>query len=490
MNSYSIYDDIAKRTNGEIYMAVVGPVRTGKSTFIRRFMEMFVLPKVEENQTAEITDQLPVSGSGTTITTVEPKFIPKEAIELSVSEEDPTKTMKLKLIDCVGYMVEGANGHIVDGSVRMVKTPWSDEEIPFTEAADIGTKKVIFDHSSVAVVVTTDGSISDIPRENYVSPEEQTVKELKSLGKPFIIVLNCTKPYSTETKKLSDELENKYKVPVIPINLEQLKEDDILKIFEKLISMFPVSEVIFEVPEYVYLLDENSPERQELFDKIRQICEKFSYMKDVNGSIAQMAEGITEEISLVKASLKDGRVNVRIKLNDSCFYNFISELLGFEVSDEAEYYESIKKLSVQAAELMRLKSAWEQSYSSGYGVVLPQKEEVVLQEPEIIKQGNKFGVKIHANAPCTHFIRTEIDTELAPIVGSQSQAEDLFEFIKSGGSSEGLWNTNIFGKSMGQMVEEGIASKISSLSDESRQKLQESMNKIVNESCGLVCFII
>lgn len=490
MNSYSIYDDIAKRTNGEIYMAVVGPVRTGKSTFIRRFMEMFVLPKVEENQIAEIVDQLPVSGSGTTITTVEPKFIPKQAVELNVSDEDYTKTMKLKLIDCVGYMVEGANGHIVDGSVRMVKTPWQDEEIPFTEAADIGTKKVIFDHSSVAVVITTDGSISDIPRENYCSPEEQTVNELKSLGKPFIIVMNCLKPFSMDTKRLADEMVEKYGVPVLPINLEQLREEDILKIFENLISMFPVSEVCFEVPEYVYMLDENCPERQELFTKIKEICDMFNYMKDVNTGIASKAQGIINEVSLLKSSMEDGKVSIRINLTDDCFYNFISGLLGFKVSDEAEYYESIKRLSSQASELMRLRSAWEQSYSSGYGVVLPLQEEVVLQEPEIIKQGNKYGVKIHACAPCTHFIRTEIDTELAPIVGSESQAQDLFEFIKSGGSSEGLWNTNIFGKSMGQMVEEGIASKISSLSDESRQKLQESMNKIVNESCGLVCFII
>lgn len=490
MNSYSIYDDIAKRTKGEIYMAVVGPVRTGKSTFIRRFMELFVIPKLEDTQVAEITDQLPVSGSGTTITTVEPKFIPKEAAELSVSEEDPTKKMKLKLIDCVGYMVEGANGHIVDGNVRMVKTPWQEDEIPFTEAADIGTRKVIFDHSSVAVVVTTDGSISDIPRESYVLPEEQTIKELKSLGKPFIIVMNCIKPFGSDTRRLTDELTEKYGVPVLPVNLEQLKEEDILKIFENLISMFPVSEVSFEVPEYVYMLDENSSERQELFTKIKEICDMFSYMKDVNTGISALAEGIVDEVSLVKSSMEDGRVSIRISLTDECFYNFISGLLGFKVSDEAEYYESIQRLSAQASELMRLRSAWEQSYSSGYGVVLPQKEEVVLQEPEIIKQGNKYGVKIHAYAPCTHFIRTEIDTELAPIVGSQSQAEDLFEFIKSGGSSDGLWNTNIFGKSMGQMVEEGIASKISSLSDESRQKLQESMNKIVNESCGLVCFII
>lgn len=490
MNSYSIYDDIAGRTQGEIYMAVVGPVRTGKSTFVRRFMEMFVLPKVPEIQVAEITDQLPVSGSGSAITTVEPKFIPKQAVELSVSEEDPTKTMKLKLIDCVGYMVEGANGHLVDGQVRMVKTPWQDDEIPFTEAADIGTRKVIFDHSSVAVVVTTDGSVSEIPRENFVKPEEQTINELKSLGKPFIIIMNCLKPFGNESKKLADELTEKYNVPVLPINLEQLKEDDILKIFKNLISMFPVSQVTFEVPEYVYMLDENSTERREIDSKIREICSGLNFMKDVDKSVSSFAGGIVSEINILRSSMQDGNVYIRIGLSDECFYNFISGLLGFKINDEAEYYESIKRLSAEAGELARLKSAWQQTSISGYGVVLPEKEEVVLQEPEIIKQGNKYGVKIHAYAPCTHFIKTEIDTELAPIVGSESQAKDLYDFIKAGGSSDGLWETNIFGKTMGQMVEEGINTKISSLSDESRLKLQDSMNKIVNESCGLVCFII
>ena len=490
MNSFSIYDDIATRTSGEIYMAVVGPVRTGKSTFVRNFIEQFLLPKVSDVQLDEIVDQLPLSGSGTTITTVEPKFIPKKAVEICVSPDDDTKHMKLKLIDCVGYMVEGANGHLVDGTIRMVKTPWQEEEIPFTKAAGIGTRKVIYDHSTLAVVVTTDGSISDIPRDAYVEPEQETICQLKELGKPFVVVLNCVKPYSQDAKMLADRLSCEYQIPVIPMNLEQLKDDDINKIFEQLIGMFPITEIRFQVPEYVYMLDENAEERVELFSRIKDITSGLKYMKDVSNVISELAGGIISEINLLCSDMESGSVSVRIELKEECYYNFISSLLGVKIKDDFEYFATVKELAEKNNQLKRLQGAWEQACSSGFGVVLPERNEVVLHKPEIIKQGNKFGVKIKACAPCTHFIKTEIDTELAPVVGSQNQAEDLYEFICQNQNSEGLWNTNIFGKSMGQMVEEGISSKIASLNDESRQKLQESMSKIVNESCGLVCFII
>lgn len=490
MNSFSIYDDIATRTSGEIYMAVVGPVRTGKSTFVRNFIEQFLLPKVSDALLDEIVDQLPLSGSGTTITTVEPKFIPKKAVEISVSPDDNTKQMKLKLIDCVGYMVDGANGHMVDGTVRMVKTPWQEEEIPFTKAADIGTRKVIYDHSTLAVVITTDGSISDIPRDSYVAPEQETICQLKELGKPFVVVLNCLKPYSQETKSLVETMSDEYKIPVIPMNLEQLKEEDINKLFEQLIGMFPLSEIRYQVPEYIYMLDEDSDEREELLNKIKELSSKLSYMRDVTPEISEMNGGIVSDVTLLNSNMENGKVTIRMELLEECYYEFISSLLGVRIKDDYEYYAMIKELADKSSELQRLQGAWEQACTSGFGVVLPNRSEIVLHEPEIIKQGNKYGVKIKACAPCTHFIKTEIDTELAPIVGTQVQAEDLYEFIRQNKNSEGLWNTNIFGKSMGQMVEEGISSKITSLSDESRQKLQESMSKIVNESCGLVCFII
>ncbi len=490
MNSFSIYDDIATRTSGEIYMAVVGPVRTGKSTFVRNFIEQFLLPKVSDSVLDEIVDQLPLSGSGTTITTVEPKFIPKKAVEINVSPDDNTKQMKLKLIDCVGYMVDGANGHMVDGTVRMVKTPWQDEEIPFTKAADIGTRKVIYDHSTLAVVITTDGSISEIPRDSYIVPEQETICQLKELGKPFVVVLNCLKPYSQETKSLVETMSDEYKIPVIPMNLEQLKEDDINKIFEQLIGMFPLSEIRYQVPEYVYMLDEDSDEREELLNKIKELSSKLSYMRDVTSEISELSGGIVSDITLLNSNMENGKVTVRMELLEECYYKFISSLLGVKIKDDYEYYAMIKELADKSNELQRLQGAWEQACTSGFGVVLPNRSEIALHEPELIKQGNKYGVKIKACAPCTHFIKTEIDTELAPIVGTQFQAEDLYEFIRQNKNSEGLWSTNIFGKSMGQMVEEGISSKITSLSDESRQKLQESMSKIVNDSCGLVCFII
>ncbi len=490
MNSFSLYEDIDKRTNGEIYMAVVGPVRTGKSTFIRRFSELFVLPNTEDESRTEILDQLPISGSGTTITTVEPKFIPKNGCTINVGEEDNPKYMKLRLIDCVGYMVEGANGHMSDGEIRMVKTPWLDDEIPFVRAADIGTKRVIHEHSTMAVVITTDGTISDIPRENYVDAEEMTVMEMNESGKPYVIILNTERPYSEETKGLVSELSEKYNTPVLPMNLEQLKDEDVSILFEKIVSMFPIAEISFNLPDYVFMLEDDSSLGYEIFDFIRHVCDKMNVMKDVKPGLSFNGFESIEGISLEYCSMESGKVCYNVKIKQAKYYEFMSGILGENITCESEYISAIKSLSALAKEYRRIKDAWSDATELGYGVVLPDKEEIILHEPELIKQGNRFGVKIHANAPCTHFIRTEIDTELAPIVGSETQAKDLIEFIKTGTDRDILWNTNVFGKSMGRMVEEGIETKITSLNDETREKLRNSMDRIVNESCGLVCFVI
>jgi stage IV sporulation protein A len=490
MNSFSIYEDIEGRTNGEIYMAVVGPVRTGKSTFIRRFSELLILPNVSDEAAAEVIDQLPLSGSGTTITTVEPKFIPREAVTVNVSDEDNPRLLKLRLIDCVGYMVNGANGHLENGNVRMVKTPWNDNEIPFTDAADIGTGRVIYEHSTVAIAVTTDGSISELTRESYLEAEERTVSQLKETKKPFVMVLNTIRPMSAETKRLSEELSIKYDIPVIPINLEQLRMEDILKIFEELISMFPVASVSFELPDFFFMLDEEDDVKKHVLSNIRDICSKINCMKDISDSYDEYCSTIIENINLLNCHLESGNARIRIDINRNAYYAFISGVLGKKVEGEIEFLEEIKALSKRSSEYDRLKEAWADTLLNGYGVVLPEKSEITMHEPEIIRQGNKYGIKIHVTAPCTHFIRTEIETELAPVVGSEAQARDLYEFITSDDGRKGIWNTDIFGKSMGMMVEDEIETKINSFGYESREKLRDSMNKIVNESCGLICFAI
>jgi stage IV sporulation protein A len=490
MNSFSIYEDIEGRTNGEIYMAVVGPVRTGKSTFIRRFSELLIIPNVSAEAAAEVIDQLPLSGSGTTITTVEPKFIPREGVLVNVSDEDNPKLLKLRLIDCVGYMVNGANGHLENGNVRMVKTPWNDIEIPFTDAADIGTGRVIYEHSTVAIAVTTDGSVSELARENYLEAEERTVSQLKETKKPFVMVLNTIRPMSADAKRLSEELSIKYDIPVLPINLEQLRMEEVLKIFEELISMFPVASVNFELPDFFFMLDEEADVKKHVLSGIRDICDRLSCMKDISDNYDEYCSTVIENINLCDCHLESGNARIRIDINRNAYYAFISGVLGKKVENEIEFLEEIKALSERSSDYDRLKEAWADSIMNGYGVVLPERSEITMHEPEIIRQGNKYGIKIHTTAPCTHFIRTEIETELAPVVGSEAQARDLYELLTGDESSQGIWNTDIFGKSMGRMVEEGIETKINSLDNESREKIRASMDKIVNESCGLVCFLI
>ena len=489
MDTYNIYKDIQARTRGEIYIGVVGPVRTGKSTFVRRFMELAALPNMEENQQKEVRDQLPLSGSGKLITTVEPKFIPKEAAKIQIAEG---LEAKIRLIDCVGYMVPEAAGNIEEGKERMVKTPWYAQEIPFHQAAETGTKKVIEEHSNIGLVVTCDGSFGEIPRKNYIESEEKTVAQLKRAGKPFLILLNSQKPYKEETLELAEELKKKYQAGVISVNCEQLRNDDVTRILEKVLYEFPIVQMEFYIPKWVEMLSSEHYLKEELISCVQQMMQTMHYIKDVTKDRLEFESQYVKGLFLETLDLSSGKIKIRIDMDDSWYYAILSETTGVDISDEYELIHMMQELSKMRGEYLKVKDAIESVQAKGYGVVTPDKTEIRLEEPIIIKQGNKYGVKIKSISPSIHLIRANIETEIAPIVGSEEQAKDLIAYIKSNNSGEeSIWQTNIFGKSIGQLVEDGIHRKLIQISDESQVKLQDTMQKIVNDSKGgLVCIII
>lgn len=490
MNSFDIYKDIEARTNGIIYLGVVGPVRTGKSTFIKRFMDLMVLPKMTDlNAKERAVDELPQSASGKTIMTAEPKFVPKEAAEVSLSED---VKVKMRLVDCVGYMVPGAAGHIENGVERKVKTPWFEQEIPFTKAAAIGTQKVIRDHSTIGIVVTTDGSIGDIEREDYLLAEEMTIRELQNMGKPFLVLVNSTKPYGTEAQNIANNLSQKFGVSVLAVNCEQLKEDDIANIMEKILYEFPVSEMHFFVPKWVEMIPQNHKVKKWIVSYIKQLMEEIDKIKDVVKGINKPANAWLKNIHMDDISMSTGKTVFQIQVDDKYYYELLSELSGDEILNEYDLIKMLKELSSIKKEYEGVRDAISSVKTKGYGVVNPRVEEIILEDPEIIKQGNKYGVKIHSEAPSIHMIRANIETEIAPIVGSEQQANDLINYIKQEAASEkGIWNTNIFGKSIQELITDGMKNKLMVINEESQEKLQDTMQKIVNDSNGgMVCIII
>lgn len=487
---FDLYKDIRERCNGEIYIGVVGPVRCGKSTFIKHFMDLMVLPFMEDSYEKErALDELPQSAKGKTITTTEPKFIPKNAANIQLGD---LTDVKVRLIDCVGYMVEGATGHMENEVERMVKTPWSAEEIPFTMAAEVGTKKVITDHSTIGLVVTTDGSFGDIPRENYLDAEEKTISELKKLKKPFIVVLNTTKPYSEDTRILADEIAGKYGVKVLPVNCEQLKKEDIHNILLSVLYEFPLSRIEFYMPKWVDMLPANHKIKMDLLDKVKEIMNSYSRIRDVSEAPINMESEFIKGSRCETLSLSDGLVKVVLDMDDNYYYEMLSDLTGENINGEYRLLQVLKEMAVMKKEYGKVLYALESVRRSGYGVVKPTKEEIRLASPELTKHGNKFGVKIKAESPSIHMIRANIETEIAPIVGSEEQARDLIRYIsESRDESEGIWETNIFGKTVEQLVNDGITGKLSVIGEESQLKLQETMQKIVNDSNGgMVCIII
>ena len=450
---------------------------------------MLALPAMEEGDRAEMRDQLPLSGSGTLITTVEPKFIPKEAVQLNLGEDIP---IWLRLIDCVGFLVPDATGNMENEKERMVKTPWFEEAIPFHQAAEIGTGKVISEHSTLGLVVTTDGSFGDIPRENFVEAEARTVEELKKQGKPFLILVNSQKPYKDETQKLTRELSEKYGATALAVNCDQLRADDIVKILECLLYEFPIRQIEFYIPKWVELLPLDDPVKAELLERIRELTAGLKYIRDVRKNTVKLECEYVKSTSVTQIDLASGEVRVRVEMKEKYYYRMVSDMTGVDIQGEYDLMRALRELSSMKKEYVRVQKAVESVRGCGYGVVIPEKEEITLDDPVVIRQGNKFGVKIRSASPSIHMIKANIETEIAPIVGTEQQAEELIAYIRESGRQEGgIWETNIFGKSVEQLVEDGIRTKIAQITEDSQVKLQESMQKIVNDSRGgIVCIII
>ncbi len=490
LHTQNLYRDIQSRTGGEIYIGVVGPVRTGKSTFIKRFMDLLVIPSItDEAEKTRAQDELPQSSGGKTITTTEPKFIPKEAASITLSGD---VNVRVRLVDCVGFMVDGAAGHMEDEEERLVKTPWYDYEIPFTQAAEVGTKKVISDHSTIGIVVTTDGSIGELKRESYLAPEEKTIQELKKLHKPFLVLVNSARPHGEEALRAADQIQEKYHVPALAVNCEQLRKDDINKIMESVLYEFPVTMLEFYMPKWVEMLPNTHKLKADLIEQIRTLMAGIDTIRDVVDTPVSLDGGYIKRCIVENINMADGSIRVVLDVDDNYYYEMLSELIGENVSSEYQLITVLKEMAQMRREYTKVLHAMESVRLKGYGVVTPERSEISLEKPEVIKHGNKFGVKIRAESPSIHLIRANVITEIAPIVGTEQQAEDLISYISEAKRDEdGIWETNIFGKTVEQLVNDGITSKISMIGDESQVKLQETMQKIVNDSNGgMVCIII
>jgi len=490
MALFNLYKDIKARTDGEIYIGVVGPVRSGKSTFIKRFMEKMILPNFEdENEKIRAVDEMPQSAGGKTIMTAEPKFIPSDAVEVRLSEDT---VAKFRLIDCVGFMVEGAAGHIEGDTERSVKTPWFDYEIPFSEAAELGTRKVIKDHSTIGIIITSDGSFGELERNAYEAAEEKAVNELKAIGKPFVIILNTVKPYSEEAHARAEEMQNKYGVRVLPVSCEQLRKEDITNILEAILFEFPVSEMKFYMPGWIDMLSRENPIKSGIIGYVKEFIKKIGRMKDFRNQLYDSTEdSFVNKVRIDKICLEVGTADIYIETDESYYYQTISNLLDADIKDEYSMIRNMKELALMKKEYLKLTNAYQEVLSRGYGVVTPTEADIVLEKPELIKHGNRFGVKVKANAPSIHMIAANIETEIAPIVGTEEQANDLINYISSGADEkENIKEALIFGKSIGDMVSDGISSKIDKMTDECRIKLQETIQKIVNESSKGIVFII
>lgn len=492
MENINIYKKIGERTGGDIYIGVVGPVRAGKSTFIKRFMDLMVIPNVKNTyERQRILDEMPQSGSGKTITTTEPKFIPAEAVKL---EFEDNVNLKVRMVDCVGYLIPGAIGNMEDGEARMVVTPWDDEKMTFEEAAEIGTEKVIRDHSTVGVVVTTDGSIGIMERAAYEEAEERVIKQLREINKPFVILLNSVNPSSSSAEALADSIEKKYDAPVIRVDCAKASQQEINAIMMQLLGRFPVREVAFSIPGYLEGLDEDHWLKKQVIDSIKHWSGSFDNMQELKASAPSLEDGtMIKRASIQNIDMGTGEAEIKLDMAEDLYYRIITELMGTQVDNDYEFFNLLREFSEAKQAYDKLRDAIQQVGERDYGIVEPKLNEMVLEEPEIFKDGSKYGIKITAKAPTLHIIKTDITTEISPVVGSEKQAEDLVNSLKDQmeNSPNSIWDTNIFGKSLYEMVAEQMENKIAAVPENIRVKMQRSLQKISDEGKEyFICIII
>ncbi|MFZ2539833.1 MAG: stage IV sporulation protein A [Oscillospiraceae bacterium] len=492
MENSNIYADIAKRTDGDIYIGIVGPVRTGKSTFIKRFMETLVIPNIEsEFRKERAIDELPQSSGGKTIMTTEPKFIPEEAVKVKL---EGNAELNVRLIDCVGYIVPSSIGYFENEAPRMVRTPWFEDEVPFNMAAEVGTKKVINDHSTIGIVITTDGSITDIPRDEYAEAEERVISELKELNKPFVVLLNSVRPTSDAVKALAVQMGEKYGVPIIPINCLELDTSNIKDIMKELLFEFPITEIAIDMPRWVNSLEKDHWLKTSVFGSIKSSAINAQHICDINSVTTKICdcEHITK-CSIDNICLGTGSVQISVCLNGDLFYKILGEVTGLNIEDESGLMPCMIELAAIKRKYMKVESALLEVEATGYGIVMPDIDELTLEEPVIVKQGGKYGVRLNASAPSIHMMKADITTEVSPIVGSERQSEELIMYLlkEFEENPKKIWESNIFGKSLHALVNEGLHNKLYRMPSEARQRLQETIERIINEGCGgLICIIL
>lgn len=491
MEKYQIYEDIQTRTNGDIYLGIVGPVRVGKSTFISQFMQKLVIPNIEnKNVKQRAIDELPQSADGKTVMTTQPKFVPNEAVKITVADKI---NLKVRMIDCVGYLVSGAMGVSENNKPRLVKTPWSDEEMPFEQAAEIGTKKVIEDHSTIGIVLTTDGSVTDIERANYVEAEGRVVKEMKACQKPFVMVLNCKNPNSAESKKLAQSLAEKYDCQIVAMNVAEMKDADVDRIFEKMLLEFPVKSIKVNMPKWLQALSFSNPIIEEIVKEVKNFGNNVKKIGDAKkDTVVFMESDSFDPITFSNVEMGEGIIKFNVIPKENLFYKVLSDACGFEINDDYELVSYIKDLAVAKVEYDKLKDALDQVEQTGYGIVVPSKNEYTLENPEVVKQGGKYGVKIKASAPSLHIVKVDVETEVTPLVGTESQSQDLVAYLseKFENDPDGIWDTNLLGKSLYSLIDDNIGTKILAMPADAQRKMKKTLGRIINEGKGGVLCIL
>ena len=492
MENTSIYQDIAARTGGNIYLGVVGPVRTGKSTFVKRFMEQMVLPSVTDPYRAErARDELPQSGSGRTIMTADPKFVPEEAASLA---PDENTRLQVRLIDSVGYMVDGAMGAEEDGQPRMITTPWADTQIPMTEAAELGTKKVMEEHATVGIVVTTDGSITDIPRENYVRAEQRAIRDMAATGKPFVVVVNSTQPEGAAAQALAEEIRQDHGAACVCLDCLHARPDALSGLLRDVLMEFPMAQAAFYLPGWVQTLDPDHPLQRKLYGAMREAVSGMTHLRQAAAAADELSalEEVTQA-QLRGIDLGTGTVSVQISLPEALFYETLSHATGVSVESDADLMELLRQMSDIRREYDQLAPALESVRSTGYGIVMPRPDQMQLERPELCKRGGSYGVRMKATAPTIHLLQTDLVTEISPTVGSEEQSESLVSAMQDDfeNDPQALWDSNIFGRSVQELIGDGFQSKLNHLPEEARARFRGALTRIVNEGAGgLICIIL